>query len=191
MVSSSARGPSVSYQAVKPDIGAPGASVSAVAARGPDRKPSADLGRDTHDRGLGGAPPERLSVAHAFRDQVAPDEHGRDEHHDQPGLQPGVLAPISRIGGGEVRVDRALHSTTAAWDDDDNTGSLSFGYNAVASPTTLNKTVRVRNYGATARTYSITPSFRYADDAASGAVTLTAPAASSSRATAARRSGSG
>jgi len=92
-----------------------------------------------------------------------------------PALQPGVLAPISRIGGGEVRVDRALHSSTAAWDDDANTGSLSFGYSAVASPVTLNKTVRVRNYGGTARTYSIAPSFRYADDAASGAVTLTAP----------------
>src|SRR2546427_9386178 len=36
-----------------------------------------------------------------------------------PALQPGVLAPISRIGGGEVRVDRAFHSKTAAWDDDD------------------------------------------------------------------------
>src|SRR5207247_9984286 len=93
-----------------------------------------------------------------------------------PATQPGVLAPISRLGGGEVRVDRALHSTTAAWDDDANTGSRSFGYSAVASPTALNKTVRVRNYSATARTYSITPGFRYADDAASGAVSLTVPA---------------
>ena len=51
-----------------------------------------------------------------------------------------------------------------------------YGYSASATPSTLNKTVRVRNYGSTARTYSITPGFRYADDAASGAVTLRLPA---------------
>ena len=32
-----------------------------------------------------------------------------------PATQPGVLAPITRIGGGEVRVERALASQTAAW----------------------------------------------------------------------------
>src|SRR5207245_10236946 len=93
-----------------------------------------------------------------------------------PATQPGVLAPITRIGGGEVRVDRAANSTTAAWDDTTLGGSLSFGYQPVASSKTLSNTVRVRNYAPTARTYSITPGFRYADDAASGAVTLTAPA---------------
>src|SRR6202007_1916494 len=36
------------------------------------------------------------------------------------------LAPITRIGGGEVRVKAALDSTTAAWDDKADTGSLSF-----------------------------------------------------------------
>src|SRR4029077_8004269 len=92
-----------------------------------------------------------------------------------PALTPGVLAPITRIGGGEVRVNRAANSTTAGREDDANTGSTFFGYHSVTSPTNIQKTVRVRNYGATARTYSITPGFRYADDAASGAVTLTAP----------------
>jgi len=92
-----------------------------------------------------------------------------------PATQPGVLAPITRIGGGEVRVDRAANSTTAAWDVDTLGGSLSFGYQPVASAKSLSKTVLVRNYDPTARTYSITSGFRYADDAASGAVTLTAP----------------
>ena len=44
-----------------------------------------------------------------------------------PVAQPGVLAPITRIGGGEVRVNRAFASTTAAWNADDLTPSLSFG----------------------------------------------------------------
>jgi len=176
MVSSSARGPSISYQAVKPDIGAPGASVSAVAGSG--------TGQEAFGGTSGATPMIAGSAAlllNAYPSR-SPSEiksllmnTAETNITTNPALAPGVLAPISRIGGGEVRVDRALHSTTAAWDDDANTGSLSFGYSAVAAPTTLNKTVRVRNYGATARTYSITPGFRYADDAASGAVTLTAP----------------
>jgi subtilase family protein len=95
-----------------------------------------------------------------------------------PVLTPGVPAPITRIGGGEVRVDRAYHSTTAAWDADDDTGSLSFGYHALAlaGSTSFNKMVAVHNYGDKRRTYTITPSFRYPDDAASGAVTISAPA---------------
>jgi len=176
MVSSSARGPSVSYSAIKPDIGAPGASVSAVAGSGTGQ---AAFG------GTSGATP-MISGSAALLLNAYPSRTPAEIKEvlmntaetnitTNPALAPGVLAPITRIGGGEVRVDRALHSTTAALDDDDNTGSLSFGYVAASSPTTLNKTVRVRNYGSSARTYSITPGFRYADDAASGAVTLTAP----------------
>jgi len=42
------------------------------------------------------------------------------------------LAPITRIGGGEVRVDRALASPIAAWDADALTGVLSFGFHDVS-----------------------------------------------------------
>ena len=71
---------------------------------------------------------------------------------------PGVLAPITRIGGGEVRVDKAVASQTAAWDKDDEAGSLSFGYSpTVEADGKLKRKVVVRNYGATARTYAITP----------------------------------
>ena len=176
MVSSSARGPSVSAQAIKPDIGAPGASVSAVAGSGTGQ---AGFG------GTSGATPmisgSAALLLNAYPSRTPSEiksllmNTAETNITTNPALAPGVLAPISRIGGGEVRVDRALNSTTAAWDDDDNTGSLSFGYVTSASPSTLTKTVRVRNYGSTARTYSITPGFRYADDAASGAVSLTAP----------------
>ena len=41
---------------------------------------------------------------------------------------PGYLAPITRIGGGEVRVDRALKSPAAAWDRYAHSGDLSFGF---------------------------------------------------------------
>ena len=42
--------------------------------------------------------------------------------------------------------------------------------------TSLSKTVRVRNYSNTARTYAVSTSFRFADDVANGAVTISAPA---------------
>ena len=93
-----------------------------------------------------------------------------------PVTQPGVLAPITRIGSGEVRVDKAAQSTTAAWDADDLTGSLSFGYHALTRSQTFQKVVVVRNYADAARSYSITPGFRYGDDAASGAIEIIAPA---------------
>jgi hypothetical protein len=56
-----------------------------------------------------------------------------------PVAQPGVLAPITRIGSGEVRVNRAFASTTAAWNSEDRTPSLSFGYNALNNPKDFDK----------------------------------------------------
>ncbi|MGH7463186.1 MAG: S8 family serine peptidase, partial [Longimicrobiales bacterium] len=61
-------------------------------------------------------------------------------------------------------------------DADDLTGSLSFGFHALTGSRAFQKTVVVHNYSGAARTYSITPSFRYAADASSGAVTLEMPA---------------
>jgi hypothetical protein len=89
----------------------------------------------------------------------------------------GALAPITRIGGGEVRVDQALYAPAAAWDNDVPTGALGFGFVSVADNiVTLTKTVRIRNYANTSRTYTITPTFRFADDVANGAVSISAPA---------------
>lgn len=177
MVSSSARGPSVSLSGIKPDVGAPGASVSAEAGTG--------VG-STGFGGTSGATPMIAGSAalllNAYPGRTPAEiksvlmNTAETNIYTNPALLPGVLAPITRIGGGEVRVKRALDSTTAAWDDDTPAGSLSFGYGTFTGPKTLNKTVRVRNYGGSARTYAITTSFRYANDAASGAVTISAPA---------------
>jgi subtilisin family serine protease len=177
MVSTSSRGPNYSFNAIKPDIGAPGASVSALAGSG--------TGASTFGGTSGAAPMVTGSAALLLQKYPArtPSEikavlmnTAETNIQINPATQPGVLAPITRIGGGEVRVDRAANSTTAAWDNEALGGSLSFGYHSVAGPTSLEKTVRVRNYGPSARTYSIAPGFRYTDDALSGAVTLSAPA---------------
>jgi subtilisin family serine protease len=176
IVASSSRGPSYSNQAVKPDIGAPGASVSAVAGSG--------TGEEAFGGTSGAAPMvsgvaallrqkyptllpveiKALMVNTAYRDVLA-----------NPATQPGVLAPITRIGGGEVRAKRAATANTAAWDDASETPSLSFGYHSVSQPILLTRWVRIRNYLPINRLYNIEPTFRYANDEASGAVKVIAP----------------
>jgi len=177
MVSSSSRGPSVSFNAIKPDIGAPGASLSAQYGTGTDQ---------TAFGGTSGAAP-MVSGSAALVIQkfpgISPTEvkarlmnTGETNIGINPVGLPGYLAPITRIGGGEVRVNNAIATKTAAWDADDLTGSLSFGYAALTVSKAFQKTVVVHNYSNQARTYTITTAFRYADDAASGAVTISAPA---------------
>lgn len=176
MVATSSRGPSFSDTAIKPDIGAPGASVCAEAGTGTG---------ETAFGGTSGAAPmvsgsaALLLQAHPGRSplEVKSVLMNTAETNIQinPFTQPGVQAEITRIGGGEVRADRAVDSSTAAWEEESGAGSLSYGYVAVAADRTLSKTMVVHNYGASARTYTITPSFRYANDAASGAVSIKTP----------------
>jgi minor extracellular serine protease Vpr len=87
----------------------------------------------------------------------------------------GELAPITRIGGGEVRVDWAVDAPAAAWDDARPQGALSFGFVDVADTVTITRTVRVRNYSNQRITYDVKPTFRFANDQANGAVTVSAP----------------
>ncbi len=177
MVASSSRGPSYDFSTIKPDIGAPGASLSAEYGTG---------NGETAFGGTSGAAP-MVSGAAALVIQkfpgITPREvkarlmnTGETNIGINPVALPGYLAPITRIGGGEVRVDAAVAANTAAWDKDAFAASLSFGYSSITQSTNFEKTVVVHNYGNKSRTYTITPSFRYADDAASGAVNITAPA---------------
>jgi hypothetical protein len=176
MVGSSSRGPSVSYNEIKPDIGAPGASISAVAGGGTAEEAFG---------GTSGAAPMVSGSAALLIDAYptrGPAEikallmnTAETNIQTNPATQPGVLAPITRIGGGEVRVNKALNSKTAAWDSEALTGSLSFGYRTLSENKSIKKTVLVRNYGSQPQTYTITPTFRYANDQASGAVTIKAP----------------
>jgi hypothetical protein len=86
------------------------------------------------------------------------------------------LAPITRIGGGEVRVDAAIDAPAAAWDQDVPQGALSFGFIDVSKETVnLHKKVVVRNYSDHDIEYKITPTFRYEDDELNGAVSVQAP----------------
>ena len=174
--STSSRGPDVSFNRIKPDIAAPGASVSAVAGSGT---------AEAAFSGTSGAAP-MISGSVALLLQAYPNRSPREiksmlmntadtQIYTNPAILPGVLAPITRIGGGEVRVDEAIASQTAAWDDDRNTGSLSFGYHAVDNLDLQCRPVRVKNYSRSPRVYRVKNEFRYADDAASKAVSFLLP----------------
>jgi subtilisin family serine protease len=175
MVGSSSRGPRNQDNFLKPEIGAPGASVSAIAGSGTD---TGAFG------GTSGAAPMVTGSAalllQAYPSLIPAEVKARLMNTGETmirtnGIAPD-LAPISRIGGGEVRVDRALSAPAAAWDDATLTGSLSFGFLDVSKNTVeLFKQVRVRNYSTANITYNITPTFRFADDAETGAVIVDAP----------------
>ena len=206
MVGSSSRGPSNQFQQIKPEIGAPGGSLSLEAGTGTGETPFG---------GTSGAAPMVAGAAALLLDATCDTDDDSDSNkgkknkgHKCP--SPAVtkarlmntgeqnididpfsgLAEITRIGGGEVRVDRALAAKAAAWDKESLQGGLSFGFVDVADATvTLEKKVRVTGVSSgddddsdsDGKTrYDIVPTFRYDDDAASGAIT---PSTSKSRVT--------
>ena len=171
MTATSSRGPSVSEVNIKPEIGAPGASTTADAGSGTGASPFG---------GTSGAAPMVAGSA-ALLLQAYPDRTpleikaalmntAETEIFIQPVSRPGELAEISRIGGGEVRVNRAHATRTAAWSVEDQSAGLSFGYHTVKHMTVLTKQLTVRNYSNQLRIYQVKPTFRHADDAASGAI---------------------
>jgi subtilisin family serine protease len=193
IVGSSSRGPQhESTQRIKPEIGAPGASVSAVAGSGTENEPFGGTS--------GASPMVAGSAALLLEGFGGTKTTGKGTANGKAiglGLKPievksllmnnaetniisnpltGALAEITRIGGGEVRVNQALDAPVAAWDDDVPTAALGFGFVDVTDTVAFKKTVRIRNYDNTKRTYTITPTFRFANDQANGAVSLTAPA---------------
>jgi len=166
MVSTSSRGPSYSTHAIKPDIAAPGASRSAV------------VGTGTGESGFGGtsgaAPMVAGSAALLLEgNPLMTSEEVRARLMNtaytsvrNPGPMGSLtLAPITRVGAGEVRVDRARSATIVAVDQATRIPSLSFGYQALSragAPHEFRRTVEVRNLSAQSKTYRLTGIHRYA-----------------------------
>jgi minor extracellular serine protease Vpr len=193
MVGSSSRGPQhEDTTLIKPEIGAPGASISAIAGTGTGEGPFG--GTSGAAPMVAGAAALVLEASGAVRTTPTGPPGGRAAGL---GLRPlevkallvnngytdvvnnpltGELAPITRIGGGEVRVDDAVKAPAAAWASDVASGTLSFGFVDVTDTVTIKRTVTVRNYDSRARTYTVTPSFRFENDRTNGAVSVSAPA---------------
>ncbi len=173
MASSSSRGPSISFQTIKPEIGAPGASLSAEVGTGDG---------ETAFGGTSGASP-MVAGAAALLLQAFPNRSpekikamlmnsAETTVYTNPALLPGELAPITRIGAGELRVNRALSMNTIATNRKTHSASLSFGALEVSGPMVVEQTLRVENLSGSEKLFTVTPSFRFANDQASGAVRI-------------------
>ncbi len=173
---SSSRGPSNGTNLIKPEIGAPGASVSADVGTGDGEAPFG---------GTSGAAPMVAGAAaqllQAFPNRTPMQikamlmNNANTEVFNAPVAEPGVLAPISRIGSGELRVDRAAKADFIAWNPKQKSAALSFGYRSVAIAGAYVETLQITNFSNTQKTIKLDANFRYADDKASGAVRVIVP----------------
>ncbi len=176
VVASSSRGPAYSTHHIKPEIGAPGASVSAIAGSG--------TGEQAFGGTSGAAP--MVSGAAALLVEAFPKfspqrikallmNSAETNVYTSPAGTPGVLAPITRIGAGELRVNKAIGLTSLAWNQAQKSSALSFGALEVErSITTFDQRLRVENLSDSEKTFTVSPGFRYASDEASGAVKIVA-----------------
>jgi subtilisin family serine protease len=177
VVGSSARGPSYSFQTIKPEIGAPGASVSA------------DCGTGTGESAFGGTSGATPMIAgsaalvlQAHRGASPAEVKARLMNTAEtriltaPNLFGPEPAPVTRIGAGEVRVDRAVATKTIAWVANSESASVSFGYAAVARERDFHKKVLVYNFSKHSRTYAVSMTLRDPANQAAAAVETEVPA---------------
>ena len=176
VVATSSRGPSLSNVTIKPEIGAPGASIAAVVGTGTGAAPFG---------GTSGATPV-IAGAIAIMKQEHPTRspmilkallmNSADTNIRTNPAASNELAPITRIGAGEVRINRALALEAAAFVPKDKSAAISFGFQPVTTSAEFERQVRVVNLSRRSKTFNISSSFRFANDQASGAVTLSTPA---------------
>jgi len=182
LASTSSRGPRFDDNIVKPEIGAPGASVSAM---------SGSFTGTAAFGGTSGAAP-MVTGAAAILKGARPFLSSSDikqllintaqtdvfQPSSAANVLPDQLAPITRIGGGEVRVDRALLSPVIVSDVTGDKvskihGAMSFGYlDASRGNQVLQRKLEVENRTFFPLVYKVTPTLRYQDDKDTGAVTM-------------------
>ena len=176
VVSSSARGPSYSYQTIKPEIGAPGASVSAV------------YGTGTGEAAFGGTSGATPMVAGSAAILLGADpkltplrvkallmNSAETAIYEAPNLVPGKLAPVTRIGAGEVRVNRALGASAVAWNWETKAPAISFGFLPVPTLQKFSRSIQVENWGPGSKAFLISSAFRFPEKASNLAVTVSTP----------------
>jgi hypothetical protein len=156
------RGPNYSFNMLKPDLSAPGNVIAAQAGTGNGQ--TNVIGTSFATPLAGGAAALLLSKNPSLKplDVKSLLMETTDPLISENVLtEPGVLAPMSRMGAGELRAGQAASATTAAWDSSYPLAvSLSFGTYRLNQNQEFTKTVTVRNYSNTSRTYQITNTYR-------------------------------
>ena len=123
--------PSNLLNLIKPEIGAPGASVSAVAGTG-DRHGTLrrHVRRGPDGRRLGGAPrASAFPTRTPARDQGRAHQHGRDRDHEPARRSSAATSPRSPASAAARSGSTGRYrSPIAAWVDADQTAALGFGF---------------------------------------------------------------
>lgn len=162
VASYSSRGPNYSYNMLKPDMSAPG--TMSAAQPGTGNGETIESGTSFSCPITAGSAALLLGSNHALTPldiKARLMETTNTNVFNNAATMPGVLAPMSRAGGGELRVDHTFAGSTAAWDASDPLAvSLSFGAYRLSANQTYKKKVVVRNYSNVARTYTITNTYR-------------------------------
>jgi subtilisin family serine protease len=175
IASYSSRGPNYSYNMLKPDMSAPGTVTGAAVGSGTGQ--ITESGTSFACPLTAGSAALLLSQNHTLTPldiKALLMENSNATVHQNSSTQPGVLAPLSRAGAGELRINQAVASSTAAWDASDPLAvSLSFGTYRLNVNQTFKKKVILRNYSNTARIYSATNTYRDAPNTTG--VTLSFP----------------
>lgn len=186
MVDTSSRGPSITFQSIKPEIAAPGALMSAEVGTGTSESAFA---------GTSGSTPVVAGAAALVQEAMLEQTGALLEswtlkavlmNTAQPGVllnpvsRPGVLAPVMLTGAGELRIPAAIATPAVVTVDapsqpyDDLQASLSFGYRAFTGTAlvTLTRRLHVYSLSSEPRTYTLSGTFRDPADQALGAVAL-------------------
>jgi subtilisin family serine protease len=175
IASYSSRGPNYSYNMLKPDMSAPGTVVAAAVGTGNGE--SAESGTSFATPLAAGSAALLLSQNRTLGPldvKAILMETSEPTVFENAQTEPGVLAPMSRMGAGELRVNQAVAATTSAWDASDPLAvSVSFGTYRLNTNASYRKKVVLRNYSSSARTYTIGNVFRDAPNTTG--VTMTAP----------------
>lgn len=162
VASYSSRGPNYSYNMLKPDMSAPGTITAAQPGTGNGQ--TQESGTSFACPLASGSAALLLSQNHSLTPldvKALLMETAEAAVYENAATMPGALAPVSRVGSGELRVNRAIAASTAVWDASDPLAvSLSFGTYRLNANASYRKKVIIRNYSNTARTYTITNTYR-------------------------------
>ncbi len=176
VVATSSRGIAMAGKRSKPDIGAPGAWLSAEVGTGDEQ---------TNFGGTSGAAPVVSGAAALVLDRY-PDVppgvlkarllNGASRANKTPDADADLYAtPISRIGAGEVRVAPALRHKVIMRGVVAGSGNIGLGIPHLAEETSITRTVQLINPTGKPRIYLITATFRDRADRALRAVKVDAP----------------